>query len=56
MKKYEYKFVKQDAKLEFVQNKKIEDAEKEWNILGNEGWQFCKEGTGVIIFMREINE
>lgn len=42
MKKYEYKFVKQDAKLGFAQNKKIEDAEKEWNILGNGDGSFAR--------------
>lgn len=47
MKKYEYKFVKQEVKLGFVQNKKVEDVEKEWNELGKDGWRFCREGTGV---------
>ena len=56
MKKYEYKFVKQEVKLGFVQNKKVEDVEKEWNELGKDGWRFCREGTGVMIFIREINE
>ena len=56
MKKYEYKFVRQEAKLGFAQLKKIDDAENEWNELGQQGWKFCKEGDGVIIFMREIIE
>jgi len=54
MKKYGYKFLRQEAKLGFVQQKKIEDAEKEWNELGQQGWKFRKEGNGVIIFMREF--
>jgi len=54
MKKYEYKFVKAEVKLGFAQNKKIEETEREWNALGNEGWKFCKEGNGVMIFMREV--
>lgn len=56
MKKYEYKFVKQEVKLGFVQEKKIDVVEKEWNKLGQEGWQFCKEGNGCVIFMRELIE
>lgn len=54
MKKFEYKFVKQEAKLGFAQQKKIEDAEREWNDLGRQGWKFCQEDNGVIIFIREI--
>lgn len=54
MKKYEYKFLEQRSKLGFDQSKKVEAAEKEWNELGAEGWRFCKEGSGVMIFMREI--
>ncbi len=56
MKKFEYKFIKEDIKLGFSQAKKIEEAEKEWNKLGKEGWQFCKEGNGCMIFMREVQE
>lgn len=55
MKRYEYKFIKQEAKLGFAQQKKIEEAEKEWNDLGMQGWKFCKEGNGVIIFIREMD-
>lgn len=56
MKKYEYKFVKVGMKLGFDNNKKVEEAEKEWSDLGKQGWKFCKEGSGVIIFIREIDE
>lgn len=56
MKKYEYKFVKEGIKIGFDTNKKIEEAENEWNELGKQGWKFCKEGSGVMIFIREINE
>lgn len=54
--RFEYKFVKKELKLGFLINKKVEDAEKEWNELGRDGWKFCKEGDGVIIFVREIIE
>lgn len=54
MRRYEYKFAKQDVVLGFSQTQKMEDAEKEWNDLGKEGWKFCKEGSGCIIFIREI--
>ncbi len=50
MKKYEYKFVKAEMKLGLDYSKKIKAAEAEWNQLGAEGWQFCKEGNGVLIF------
>jgi len=56
IKRFEYKFVKKEQKLGFSINKKVEDAEKEWNELGRDGWKFCKEGDGVIIFVREIIE
>lgn len=60
MKKFEYKFVrisiKENAKLGFSLDKKIEREEKQWNDLGREGWQFCKEGNGCFIFMRELIE
>lgn len=56
MKKFEYKFVKEDVKIGFSQTKKLVDVEKEWNELGKDGWQFCKEGNGCIIFMREGQE
>lgn len=56
MKKFEYKFVKNEAKLGFKMEKKIEDAQHEWNELGKDGWQFCKEGINYTIFMREITE
>lgn len=56
MRKFEYKFV--DVKVSFGLNwnKKIEEAEAQWNKLGQEGWQFCTHGNGVIIFMREIED
>jgi len=56
MKKYEYKFVKEGVKFGFDTNKKIEEAESQWNGLGEQGWKFCKEGSGVMIFIREIDE
>ncbi len=56
MKKYEYKFVKVGMKLGFDYDKKIEEAERVWNELGKQGWKFCKEGNGAIIFIREIDE
>ena len=56
IKRFEYKFVKKELKLGVLINKKVEDAEKEWNELGRDGWKFCKEGAGVIIFVREIVE
>jgi len=56
MKKYEYKFIKEGVKLGFDASKKIVEAEKEWNELGKQGWKFCKEGSGVMIFVREIEE
>ena len=34
VKKYEYKFVKEGIRLGFDNNKKIEEAENEWNELG----------------------
>lgn len=54
MKKFEYKFVQFPKQLGFDYEKKVRESEKEWNKLGQDGWQFCKEGNGVIIFIREI--
>lgn len=54
MKKFEYKFAEIKAPLGFNWNKKIEEIEAQWNKLGQEGWQFCTQGNGVIVFMREI--
>ncbi len=57
MKKYEYKFVKNSGiKLGFDYDKKVEDMEKEWNSLGENGWKFCRDGNGFTIFIREIDE
>lgn len=53
MKKYEYKFVQFPKEIGFDFKKKISESEKQWNQLGKEGWMFCKEGNGVIIFVRE---
>lgn len=53
MTKYEYKFIKKISKIGFDTDKKIKDSEREWNELGKEGWKFCKEGNGVMIFIRE---
>jgi len=55
VKKYEYKFVNEKMKLGFDFNKKIEEAEQDWNKLGEQGWKFCSEGNGTIIFIREID-
>ena len=54
MKKYEYKMVEVQVKLGFDWKKKIREAEARWNELGQEGWQFCMHGNGVLVFMREI--
>ena len=54
MKKYEYKMVEIKTKLGLDWQKKIREAEEQWNELGQEGWQFCMHGDGVIVFMREI--
>lgn len=56
MRKYEYKFIRKTKNLGFDFHRKIEEAEQEWNALGKQGWKFCKEGTGVMIFMREVEE
>lgn len=54
MKKYEYKFVQFPKHFGLDYEKKIREIEVEWNKLGTEGWKFCKEGNGVIIFIKEI--
>ena len=54
MKKYEYKFAPFKVPLGLDWNKKIKQLEAEWNGLGQEGWQFCMQGDGVLVFMREI--
>jgi hypothetical protein len=56
MKKYEYKFVKEGFKFAFDFDKRIEEVEHQWNELGKQGWKFCKEVNGVMIFIREIDE
>ena len=53
MRKFEYKFVKISLKLGFDYDKKIRELERQWNELGEEGWQFCWAGDGVLVFMRE---
>ena len=35
-------------------SKSMLQLEAEWNGLGQEGWQFCMQGDGVLVFMREI--
>lgn len=55
MKKYEYKFMKFSSKLGFDFDNKCDELERQWNELGNQGWMFCKEGNGFIIFIREVN-
>ena len=54
MKKYEYKFAQFKVSLGLDWNKKVKQLEEEWNKLGQEGWQFCMQGEGVLVFMREI--
>ena len=54
MKKYEYKFAQFKVPLGLDWNKKVKQLEEEWNKLGQEGWQFCMQGEGVLVFMREI--
>lgn len=58
MKKYEYKFVKAETKLgpSFGPSidRKLEEEQAIWNKLGQEGRLFCKEGTNVLIFVREL--
>ena len=54
MKKYEYKFAQFKVPLGLDWNKKVKQLEDEWNALGREGWQFCMQGDGVLVFMREI--
>ena len=56
MKKYEYKFIMQKATVGLNFEKKVKDAEEEWNELGLQGWKFCKEGNGCMVFMREIDD
>ena len=38
----------------YVGNFGLDAAERVPDILGQEGWQFCMHGDGVIVFMREI--
>ncbi len=54
MEKYEYKFVYEKMRLAFDLDKKIDEVEQEWNELGQQGWRYCKECNGVIIFIRKI--
>lgn len=55
MDKYEYKFITFPTTLGVNQSKKLREMEVEWNKLGQEGWMYCKEGNGCIIFMRRID-
>ncbi len=56
MKKYEYKFANIKSPLGFDWEKKIQTIEEQWNELGREGWQFCMQSEGFLVFMREIQE
>ena len=56
MKRFEYKFVEMKAPIGFDTGKKLRALEEGWNQLGREGWQFCMNGDGVLVFMREITE
>lgn len=55
MKKFEYKFVPFPNRIFSTQEEKLKTSESQWNKLGNEGWEFCKEGNGCIIFKRELD-
>lgn len=56
MKKFEYKFAEIKTPLGLDWGKKIREMERQWNQLGQEGWQFCMSENGVLVFMREIEE
>ena len=56
MKQYEYKFARFKVPPDLNWDRKLNRLEEEWNELGREGWQFCMQGDGVLIFMREIRE
>ena len=56
MKRFEYKFVEMKAPIGFDTGKKLRALEEGWNQLGREGWQFCMNGDGVLVCMREITE
>lgn len=51
---YAYKFVSFPVKLGFDYAKKVHALEQQWNELGQQGWKFCTQGNGFIVFMREI--
>ena len=53
MKQYEYKFVRTKSRLGFDYDRKLQEAEREWNNLGREGWKFCTWANDVTIFIRE---
>lgn len=56
MKKYEYKFIAQRIVIGLDYEKKMKNAEAEWNELGRQGWKFCWEGNGCIVFIREYDD
>lgn len=53
MKKYEYRFVRTKARLGLDYDKKVSEAETQWNELGREGWRFCTWVDGAAVFVRE---
>ena len=56
MKQYEYKIADIRVSMGFDEKKKVREAEEQWNALGREGWQFCAQVNGGLVFMREIQE
>lgn len=56
MDRYEYKFVRSPLKIGFDYEDKLKETEKQWNDLGQNGWMFCKEGNGCIIFIRKLEQ
>ena len=56
MKKYEYKFIIDKPVVGLIFEQRVKAVEEEWNELGRQGWKFCKQDNGYIIFMREIDD
>ncbi len=56
MKQYEYKIADIGVSMGFDEKKKVREAEEQWNALGREGWQFCAQVNGGLVFMREIQD
>ena len=56
MKQYEYKIADIRVSMRFDEKKKVREAEEQWNALGREGWQFCAQVNGGLVFMREIQD